>query len=88
MWKEGGGGGGGGGGVYNRQCAAVKLYLWNQNAWVPMQSGQAAQGLLIRRQKSGYDYTRNAYTQGKGELAWDIWPNCLVLRVTQTVPAV
>ena len=26
--------------------------------------------------------TRNAYTQGKGELAWDTWPNCLVLRLS------
>ena len=24
--------------------------------------------------------TRNAYTHGKGELAWDTWPNRLVLR--------
>ena len=26
--------------------------------------------------------TRNAYTQGKGELAWDTWPNRLVLRLS------
>ena len=26
--------------------------------------------------------TRNAYTQGKGELAWDTWPNCLVLTLS------
>ena len=25
---------------------------------------------------------RNAYTQGKGELAWDTWPNRLVLRLS------
>ena len=25
--------------------------------------------------------TRNTYTPGKGELAWDTWPNCLVLRL-------
>ena len=34
-----------------------KSYLRDQNAWVPMQSGQAMPGrLLIRRQKSGNDY--------------------------------
>ena len=26
--------------------------------------------------------TRNAYTQGKDELAWDAWPNRLVLRLS------
>ena len=28
----------------------------------------------------GTIYTRNAYTLGKGELAWDTWPNHLVDR--------
>ena len=26
--------------------------------------------------------TRNAYTQDKGELVWDTWPNRLVLRLS------
>ena len=35
-------------------------------------------GLLIPREKI---ITRNTYTQGKGELVWDTWPNLLVLRL-------
>ena len=38
-------------------------------------------GLLIHQQKTG-TITRNAYTQGEGELAWDTWPNRLVLRLS------
>ena len=37
--------------------------------------------LLIHRQKSGNDYEKCVHAQGKGELAWDIWPNRLVLRL-------
>ena len=39
--------------------------------------------LLIHRQKSGNDYENSkcVHAQGKGELAWDIWPNRLVLRL-------
>ena len=79
MWKEGGG-------VYNRQCAAGKLLVESKcvgddAVW------SACAGAPDPRQKSGNDYTRNAYTQGKGELVWDTWPNSLVLRVAQTVSA-
>ena len=37
--------------------------------------------LLIHQQKSGNDYEKCVHAQGKGELAWDIWPNRLVLRL-------
>ena len=40
---EGGGGGGGGGGLQQTMCGS-KNYLWNQNAWVLMQSVRAAPG--------------------------------------------
>ena len=48
------------------------------NMWVPMQPGQAALG---SGKRAGM-ITRNAYTQGKGQLAWDTWPNRLVLRLS------
>ena len=31
--------------------------------------------LPIRREKSGNDYEKWVYTQGKDELAWDTWPS-------------
>ena len=46
MWKEGGGGS-------TTDNVRQERYLWNQNAWVTMQSGQRVQGLLIRDKRAG-----------------------------------
>ena len=37
---------------------------------------------MRRRDERAGTITRNAYTQGKDELAWDTWPNHLVLRLS------
>ena len=47
-----------------------------------MQSGLAAPGSWYAG-KRAWTITRNAYMQGKSELAWDTWTNCLVLRLSQ-----
>ena len=44
-----------------------------------MQSGRAVPGSWYTGKRAG-TITRNAYTPGKGELAWDTWPNRVVLR--------
>ena len=52
----------------------VRQYLWNQNAWVSMQSGLGSRSAG----KRVGTITRNAYMQG----VWDTWPNRLVLRLS------
>ena len=67
----------GGGGLQQAMCGS-KSYLWNQNAWVPMQFGRAAPCSW----STGGMITRNTYTQGKGELEWDTWPIRLILKLS------
>ena len=38
--------------------------------------------LLIYLQKGGNNYEKCVHAQGKGELAWETWPNRLVLRLS------
>ena len=49
---------------------------------VPIQSGRAAPGSWSAGKRAQTIYEKRTYTQGKGELAWDTWPNHLVLRLS------
>ena len=67
--------------VQQAMCGSKKLLVESKCVGADaVWSGRAR--LLIRTAagKRAGTITRNAYTQGKGELAWDAWPNRLVLR--------
>ena len=70
------------GGVHNSQCAAVKTTCRIRMRGCrcsPVGPTRAPDPPAKERER--LRETRS-YTQGKGELAWDSWPNRLVLRLS------